>query len=160
MEKQFSELYSSSVNRVMAYVGAHVREKDLQEDIVQEVFATAWRKREDFLGSNNPVGWLINAAKYKILEAGRKAGGFTEGVSFEDLEIFLPVMERGYEDVEWMEIMRKYLKPEEYRIFCQFYIRGQGVREMAVLGEVNEKNMRVKLYRLRKKLAEMEIFCK
>jgi RNA polymerase sigma factor (sigma-70 family) len=45
------------------------------EDVVQQVFISAWKSRDRFDPSRAPLGaWLVGIAKYRILDAQRAAG--------------------------------------------------------------------------------------
>jgi RNA polymerase sigma factor (sigma-70 family) len=62
-EKFYAELIGKHNSRLLAYASSRVRDRFQAEDIVQDVWLTAWSKVNDVMNSANPGGWLMNALK-------------------------------------------------------------------------------------------------
>ena len=65
-EKIFSDYYSAYFNKLKVYAYSSLRDWDRAEEAVQDTFHIAWVKIEEFLGSQNPMGWLVNTLKFTI----------------------------------------------------------------------------------------------
>lgn len=65
-EAWFESLYRGHVNRVWAYAARRVPDPD---DVVAEVFITAWRHRHQL--PDPPIGWLLRTAHHHVLHAHR-----------------------------------------------------------------------------------------
>ncbi|MBI1373742.1 MAG: sigma-70 family RNA polymerase sigma factor [Phycisphaera sp.] len=59
--------------KVLAYVWAIVRDNHLAEDVYQDVSIAAINKRDEIESVDHLLGWLRAAARFKSLEALRKA---------------------------------------------------------------------------------------
>ena len=151
VEQRFEDLYREGVEKVRIYVRKKITDRELAEDIVQEVFCVAWKKRWEFTDSGNPMGWLIRAARFKILEQYHNTDGCGRFLPEEYDEEF-GVTEPGYEIAEWMEILEGLLDQYSFRIFQDYFLLGYTMKEIAEQKGVKENNLRVQLCRMRKRL--------
>lgn len=150
-EQRFSELYLECVAGVRNYVKKRVMDPELTEDIVQEVFCVAWRKKEAFEKSENPMGWLINAAKYSLREQRRHIQD-REWVPLEDRADLFAKKDCGYEMVEWEYILKEFLDHYEFQIFQDYFMFGHSAKKIAREKGITEGNLRIRLYRMKKRL--------
>lgn len=148
-EKKFETIYEASVTQITRYVGAHVRDRQVAEDVVQEVYCTAWKKRKELLESENPMGWLTNTAKYKIMELQHRKDAFL--LTLEESEINLECGEMGYEFAECKLVLGKNLSAKEYRLLMKRYYCEQSIREIADQEGTDENTLRMRMVRLKKK---------
>ncbi len=149
-EQKFEVLYREGADTVRGYVRKRVTDREMTEDIVQEVFCVAWRKRGEFTASGNPMGWLIRAAKFKILEQYHRTDGGSQVL--EEFDERLGIPEPGYAIAEWMEILEDLLDQCNFRIFQDYFLRGYTMKEIAEQKGMKENNIRVRLYRMKKRL--------
>lgn len=150
-EQRFSELYLECAAGVRNYVKKRVMDPELTEDIVQEVFCVAWRKKEVFEKSKNPMGWLINAAKYMLREQRRHIQD-RDWISLEDRAELLAKKDCAYEMVEWEYILREFLDCREFQIFRDYFVFGHSTKRIACEKGITEGNLRIRLYRMKKRL--------
>ena len=150
-EQRFEDLYLEGVEKVRTYVRKKITDRELTEDIVQEVFCVAWKKRQEFTASGNPMGWLIRAARFKMLEQYHNTGGGGRS-SLEEYEEEVGITEPGYEMAEWMEILEGLLDQYSFRIFQDYFLHGYTMKEIAQQKGMKENNLRVQLHRMRKRL--------
>jgi len=68
------KLFLSHAPALQSFVLALVPDFGRAEDIVQETFLTVTRKAADFDLESNFLAWACSIAKFKVLEAARKAG--------------------------------------------------------------------------------------
>ena len=150
-EQRFEDLYLEGVEKVRTYVRKKITDRELTEDIVQEVFCVAWKKRRELTASGNPMGWLIRAARFKILEQYHNTEG-GERFCLEEYDEEVGITESGYEIAEWMEILEGLLDQCSFRIFQDYFLLGYTMREIAEQKGMKENNLRVQLHRMRKRL--------
>jgi RNA polymerase sigma-70 factor (ECF subfamily) len=62
-EKFYIQLLRDNSAILLTYAHSRVADNFQAEDIVQDVWVTAWKKIDDVFESSNPTGWLINALK-------------------------------------------------------------------------------------------------
>ncbi|MDE7325923.1 MAG: sigma-70 family RNA polymerase sigma factor [Lachnospiraceae bacterium] len=65
-EQLFTEYYSQYFDKLKIYAYSSLGNWTRAEEAVQDTFHIAWIKIDDFLSSENPMGWLINTLKYTI----------------------------------------------------------------------------------------------
>lgn len=66
-KEKFEDAYDRLANRLLLYVNQRVREKELSESIVQEIFTTLWQRKDD-LEIESIDSYLFSAAKFQILK--------------------------------------------------------------------------------------------
>ena len=69
--KLFEKYYQSQYNKLLTYAVSQLKDFEAAEDIVHDVFCTAIERGEQFHGSKNPEGWLMQTLKYKIMNKKR-----------------------------------------------------------------------------------------
>lgn len=65
-EEWFAQMFTANHARVLAYAGRRAQDPD---DVVAEVFATAWRLRSKI--PDEPLPWLLRTASHQVLHAVR-----------------------------------------------------------------------------------------
>ncbi len=65
-ENAFAEIYHRYWDRMMAMVVLRLKRSDLAEDIVQDVFASLWKRREE-IAIKSLEAWLATAVKFKVI---------------------------------------------------------------------------------------------
>lgn len=131
-QKEFEKLYEKHVQKLRKYLRGRIREEDV-DDMLQEVFYLAWKKRELLRDIENPAGWLFNVTRFKILESRRGCVDFEIYVEEKDWERFV-----GKEDwmdtqslTEWRVLFEQYLEEREHRIIQEICVEGQSLAEAA-----------------------------
>lgn len=66
-EKAFEHLYIKYANSLLQYVGNHIKDKELSENIVQEIFTSIWVRRHSLEIDHNFDYYLKSAAKNKVI---------------------------------------------------------------------------------------------
>ncbi len=155
MEKQtdaFTEVYKAYYEVVFKAVYHRIANRQIAEDITQDTFVVAFRLGEDFLRHPEPKLWLLRTAHYKMLEAYRKAKRW----GLEPLEKHqeLEAQDCHYGEVELNLSALATLGKEEWRAIKAYHVFGNTISEMAESEAVTENNMRVRLFRVRKKLKD------
>jgi len=64
----YTEIYNRYFQLIYVHVYKKLQDEDQSKDIVQEIFASLWFKRDSIGFIGNIPGYLINAARYKIFD--------------------------------------------------------------------------------------------
>lgn len=142
-QKEFEKLYAEHAQKLRRYLRGKIREEEV-EDVLQEVFFLAWKKRELLRDCENPAGWLFNVTKYKILENRRGCMDFGICVEEKEWERF-----GGKEDwmdaqsmTEWRMLFEQYLDAREHRIVQSVCVEGRSLAETARREEMSKESLR------------------
>lgn len=94
----FHAFYERYGARVLSYVRRLARQRELAEDVVQEVFLAVWRKAPSYRADRGDVpGWLYTMTRNKLVDFWRRKGGLVEDEDFDLGQLFAP--ERGESQV-------------------------------------------------------------
>lgn len=150
--EEYESFCRERYNEILRYVKRHLG-VDKAEDVTQEVFFIAWKRREAVLASKKPVGWLYNTAKNLIREA-RKKDARHSFAPFEDCTEVQGNGKMELELVEWKMILEEWMEPGERKLFMEHYVNGISVRELAMREDVKEEVLRMRLHRMKKRLTQ------
>ena len=161
-QKEFENLYEEHAQKLRKYLRGRIREEEV-EDVLQEVFFLAWKKRALLRDCENPAGWLFNVTKYKILESRRGCMDFEICVEEKEWDRF-----GGKEDwmdtqsmTEWRMLFEQYLDAREHRIIQSVCVEGRSLAETARREEMPKESLRrhfqKALVKLRKIMAQQEM---
>lgn len=71
----FQIFYSRYAGRVLAYARQLSRQRDVAEDVVQEVFVAVWRRASSYRPDRgDPAGWLYTITRNKLVDHWRRLG--------------------------------------------------------------------------------------
>jgi RNA polymerase sigma-70 factor (ECF subfamily) len=65
-EQLFTALFDKYAGRIFAYFKRKVQRSDLAEDLLQEVFASIWQKRDTVLGNDTVEAYLFVVARNRL----------------------------------------------------------------------------------------------
>ena len=149
---EFAEVYKAYFNDVFRAVYRKIPDRQDAEDITQDTFFAAFRLGKDFLGHPQPKLWLFRTARNKRRELYRKR----KRRGMEPLEEYqeLSVQDCRYGEIELNLSAMAVVGEEEWRIVKAHHVFGTAIAEMARAEAVTENNMRVRLFRARKKLRD------
>lgn len=73
--ESFQTFYQRWAGRVLAYVRRLSRSREVDEDVVQDVFLSVWRKAGSYRAERGDVaGWLYTMTRNKLVDLWRRAG--------------------------------------------------------------------------------------
>lgn len=148
---EFEQLYRSTANELFAYLRRRkVREP---EDVLAEVFATAWRRRADLPAPLLRRAWLFGTARKLLLADARTRGREHTALGFAartDLRASAGVDE-GVTDVVARALGR--LEPAQRELIQLVEWERMTPSELAVVLGVRPGTARVRLHRARQALA-------
>lgn len=65
-QREIENYYRETHGKLLAYANSVLKNESFAEEAVQDTFRIACEKVNDFLGSKNPKGWLLNTLKNVI----------------------------------------------------------------------------------------------
>jgi RNA polymerase sigma-70 factor (ECF subfamily) len=90
----FRLFYDRYAGRLLGYVRQISREREVSEDVVQDVFLAVWRKAASFKPDRGDVpGWLYTITRNRVVDRWRRKGGLVEDDGFDLVALEAP--ERG-----------------------------------------------------------------
>ncbi|MFN3802395.1 RNA polymerase sigma factor [Belliella pelovolcani] len=136
----------------MAYLW--VKDKEVANDVLQQVFEKAWIKKNELQKMKNPTGWMVRSLKNETLQHFR-ANKKLEPLG--DQEIEEEAIPKDEETSEKLKLVFKFLEklPEKQReVFQLREVEGLTYEEIAEYLEVNLDQVKVNLHRARKSLRD------
>lgn len=158
-EQLFESKYLSLYQPLYRFLYQLTGSQPEAEDLLQEVFALAWQKRETLLTHPNPDGWLYTTARrlwtnaYRVEMNRRRLGKSDDEVTEESAVSETTedtVMNRFFR----FEELSALLSREEIELLIQRFDQGRELKEIAEASAVSEGSVRTRLYRIIKKLRE------
>jgi RNA polymerase sigma factor (sigma-70 family) len=141
----------------IAYRIMKVREE--AEEVAQDSFIKAYESLNSFRGESKFSSWLYSIAYRKALDALRKNKKYKASEIIDDItegevsgiEDALHYLEDEERKKAIQDCILK-LAEDEATIITLYYFQDQSVREISTITGLSEDNIKVKLYRSRKKL--------
>jgi RNA polymerase sigma-70 factor (ECF subfamily) len=156
--RSFSAIVSKYQNMVFTIVLKIVESKEDAEDIMQEIFIKVFKSLQQFREDAEFSTWLYRIAYNTTLSELRKRKLFFTSID----DVVISVNESFIEDnkEEEIEIKLQYLDkalqkllPDEIFLLTLHYMDGQSVENIGKISNLTVSNVKVKLHRIRKKLA-------
>lgn len=151
MHEIVENLFEQNYRKMMSMVAKDPVCYPMAEDIVQDAFYEAIRNWEKLEQHENPSGWLMETAKYKMM-AYRRRMNFRSLKEVDGNELEIECFKNEYGMIELSMVMDEALSTHEKTLFHMFYMEGYSVKEMAVFENISEGNFRVKMLRIREKV--------
>jgi RNA polymerase sigma-70 factor (ECF subfamily) len=152
-------LYGRHHVRVFRFGLRLVRNEQLAEDLINEVFLDVWRQAGKFEGRSAVSTWLLAITRFKALSALRRrqdaeldeeAAAAIEDPS-DDPEVAAQKKDTG----EALRRCLSALSPEHREIVDLVYYHEKSVEEVAEIVGIPENTVKTRLFYARKKLADL-----
>ncbi|MDX1761707.1 MAG: RNA polymerase sigma factor [Christiangramia sp.] len=157
--KAFGELIDRYQNYVYTIAIRILKVAEEAEEVAQDSFIKAYDSLSTFRGDSKFSTWLYRIVYHKSLDRLKKNKRHrTVEINEEITEDSLDHIENGLEYLmkeERSRVIRdciKMLPEEDSVIISLFYFEEQSVKEIAKVTDLSEDNIKIKLYRSRKKL--------
>ena len=160
--------YATLVTRYQAYVFTiamrHVNNRELAEELAQDVFVKAYRALSSFKGTSKFTTWLYTIAHNTCLSHLRKKEDATFFPGDEKMQVWAEDTGGGDHPAGRMEQKAqqhllaqaiKYLSEADAEIITLFYQAEQSVEEISSIVGITTGNVKVRLLRARQKLKEI-----
>jgi RNA polymerase sigma factor (sigma-70 family) len=131
----------------MAYLW--LKDQQLAQDVLQQVFERAWLKREELQVMDNPTGWMVKCLKNESLQQYRK---LKKTVSIEGIEIYSIEEDSPEEKEQQLRLVFQFVDtlPEKQKdIFILREVEGLTYEEIADYLEISMDQVKVNLHRAR-----------
>ncbi|MCH7397428.1 RNA polymerase sigma factor [Belliella sp. DSM 107340] len=136
----------------MAYLW--VKDRDVANDVLQQVFEKAWLQRNDLQKMENPTGWMVRSLKNESLQHFRSTKRLE---SLGDKEFEEETKEYDDESPKRLRLVFKFLEklPDKQReVFQLREVEGLSYEEISEYLEVSLDQVKVNLHRARKSLRD------
>jgi len=155
----FSYFVNSYSNSIYSLIVRIVLTNEDAEELTQDSFLKAFKKLDTFKGDCSFSTWLFRIAYNTAISATRKRKmefpmvdeAMMESVPDEAIETFFDPDENEIKLQKLEEAIGK-LNVEEKTLITLFYTEDKSVAELARVLDLTPENVKVKLYRVRKKL--------
>ncbi len=155
----FSKLLQQHQLKVHSLIIQIVSSQEDAEELTQDVFVKAYQKIRSFRGESAISTWLYRIAYNTAISAVRKK----KPVSFNlDEKTINRIPDQVVDEILNQENDEKLLDsikqavqkllPEEKALLFLYYTQGKPVKEVATIMKLSEGNVKVKLFRIRKKI--------
>jgi RNA polymerase sigma-70 factor (ECF subfamily) len=154
--KAFSYLVGKYQDVVFSIALKVLRNREDAEEIAQETFIKAYRSISSFRGRAKFSTWLFSIAYNTCITSVRKKKIRTKSID----EVQVNDEEEDWDEFElseeersrMLEISLKRLPEDEYTLILLFYYQEMGIEDVSRIMGLSESNVKVKLFRTRKKL--------
>ncbi|MFC0263898.1 RNA polymerase sigma factor [Fontibacter flavus] len=134
----------------MAYLW--VKDKEVANDVLQQVFEKAWTKRNDLQSMDNPTGWIVRTLKNESMQHFRR---LKKIVPITDLDVAEDTAEGDEPISEKLKLVMGFIEmlPEKQReIFQLREVEGLTYEEISDYLEISLDQVKVNLHRARQTL--------
>ena len=155
----FSHIVSDYQQMVFTIVFKIVNNREDAEDISQEIFIKVFKSLDSFKEESEFSTWLYRIAYNTTLSEIRKRkivfSPFDDDFStLKDEEINENIENIAVEErIFYLEQALKTLPAEDALLITMFYLDNQSIEKISRISNLSQANVKVKLHRIRKKLA-------
>lgn len=163
-EKFFDELCEDYYAKILKYLFAVLSDEGASRDCTQEVFLTAWQKREILMQHPNPGGFLFQTAKNLSKKAKREAfRRMIEDTSVEELtqepvdssSLIDIAIDKQIDESEYVEQVLGRLSQDKLELYRAYYVNRRSMEEIANSLGIKETALRMRYVRLRREIQEI-----
>jgi RNA polymerase sigma factor (sigma-70 family) len=152
----FSFLVNKYQDIVFSIALKVLKNREDAEEMAQESFIKAFRSLNSFQGKAKFSTWLYSITYNTCITYTRKKKPVTSQI--ENLPLSSEESEESFSDfpeeskARYLEAAMKQLPEEEYTMLVLYYYEDQSVEDLCQVTGLTESNVKVKLFRARKKL--------
>ena len=147
--EHYQSLVRMALSRMKSYTSLELYTLGRAEEAVQETFGIAWEKRDDFLSSPAPLGWLIRALDFKIKELLRDEHTWRKRL----LRFSEQTTGQGREnDFQLRTEMLSVISEEEYALLKQLYLDGSTYKELSELLGLKQSTLAMRVKRIKERV--------
>jgi RNA polymerase sigma-70 factor (ECF subfamily) len=147
---EFEEIYAQYSPQVFRVCMGYINDHELAKDLTQEIFISVWKNLASFKGDSKIGTWIFRIATNNCLRAIEKSKR-TVTAAFPD-HLAAPTEESPEEKLDFLYKCIGELK-ETDRIIISLELEGLPQAEIADIVGVTEGNIRIKIHRIKEKLA-------
>ena len=150
---RFREWYREHQGILLRVARATTRNLSDQEDLIQEIAVQLWNSIPNFKGTSKASTWIYRVALNTAISWGRKERSQREKRQrvADNLQLLKQTAEPPNPKLDWLYEQIRQLEPID-RSLILLHLDGQTYQEIADILGISEKNVGVKLSRIRKTL--------
>lgn len=152
---QFKDWYGEHHRIIVKVAQAYTRNPQDREDLIQDISIQIWNSIPQFKGNSKASTWIYRVALNTAISRSRKEVRRQHKARklSETLRFMRETTERPYEKLEWIFEQLRLLDPID-RSLILLHLDGFSYLEIGDILGISEKNVGVKLSRLRKQLTK------
>lgn len=150
-EQEIEGLYISMYRKMCAYARSSLGNDALAEEAVQEAFQIALEKKDDFLNSPNPSGWLINTLR-NVISNTERSHATAERILRNYLSTHAGTLAISEDRVSVNVLYENVADREEFKLLSEMAIEGKSILEMADERGISVNACKKRVERAKKKL--------
>jgi RNA polymerase sigma-70 factor, ECF subfamily len=155
-ESLFQRILAENRHRIHTFARANIRD-DFWQDLQQEILLRIWEKLDRYEGRAKTKTWVYAIAYNTLKEFNRKR--YRLDATLESLELHFKSQEITYstgESIEAFCVLEKFIQliDDEDRTALLMHLDGCTYQEISEATDSDEGTLRVRIYRLKKQLAE------
>ncbi|MCL1937055.1 MAG: RNA polymerase sigma factor [Candidatus Azobacteroides sp.] len=155
--RAFTGIVEKYRRAVLTIVMKIIGNKEDAEDLTQEIFIKVFKSLEQFREESEFSTWLYRIAYNTTLSELRKKKLFFSSIEdhlFIEKEEDVDTVDATEEEkLRYLEQALTKLAPEEMFLIGLYYLEKQSIDHISAITQLSVSNVKVKLYRIRKKLA-------
>lgn len=157
----FEQLCEKYYTPVFRYCVVRLNDVSAAEDLIQDVFAVAWRNRKKLRHHENPPGFLYLTARNLSMAylRGRKKAPLSLSESYDAaspegdaFDILSREVDARVDETAYVAPVLAALSSEEFALYRDRYMEHRSLKEMAAERNISEAALRMRLTRLRRKV--------
>lgn len=147
----FQQEYEKLTRCAFAYLNPKIAGNhgmDRAEDVVQEMFSLAWKRRKKVLSSEKPVGWLYIALHYKAKEYLKEENKWAKRLH-RYKEFSNPPADSNFDmNFELEGVVSK----EDFDLLYKIYVMGYSYRELCEELGLTKQALAARVHRIKEKI--------
>jgi len=158
----YKKLVVKYQDMVMSIAMRVLQQREEAEDIAQLCFLKAYEKLATFKGDSLFSTWLYRISYHAAISRHRQLNAAkairTSELSGQETLVadeFSEPLTEGEDDLQRLEKALKKLDPDERGLISLFYTQELAIVEISKITGLSESNVKVKLFRIRKKLVQL-----
>lgn len=163
MRKAFEEIYEQTRSKIFNYIRRRVNSKEDAEDLTQDVFYKVLRAIHKFRDKGIEIeSWIYTIARNRIIDFTRQAQRVQKKLTNSEFIQMLPsedpdLLEYNMHQEDQLNLFKAISElpsKDQYLLYYKYFAE-LPINEIADKTGLSETNIGTKLFRLRKRLAEL-----
>lgn len=154
IEKIYNDFYSYVYTIIINRSKGYLKEEDVEE-IISDTFFMLWKNTNKLEDGRALKPYIAGIAKNLIKEKIRKNNIYLDTLDYENKLENIKGIDFFIEEREEITLLKnslKELKKKDKEVFELYYYQNRKIKEIALLLNISEFNVKQRLYRIRKKI--------